>query len=81
MVLYGMDTIKITTAGSYTFQTTSDDGSDLWINSNTPSGTPTVNNDGLHGSTTETSSSISLSVGTYPVTAEFFQQVVELICL
>ncbi|HVT63082.1 MAG TPA: PA14 domain-containing protein, partial [Legionellaceae bacterium] len=52
--------LKITKSGSYTFQTTSDDGSALWINSNTASGTPTVNNDGLHGSTTKTSSSISL---------------------
>ena len=66
--------LKITKAGSYSFGTTSDDGSALWFNSNTASGTPTVNNDGLHGSTTKTSSSISIAIGTYPITVEFFQQ-------
>ncbi|HYJ65676.1 MAG TPA: PA14 domain-containing protein, partial [Parafilimonas sp.] len=66
--------LKTTKSGTYTFQTTSDDGSALWVNSNTASGTRTVNNDGLHGSTTVTSSSVSLSAGTYPITVEFFQQ-------
>lgn len=66
--------LKITKAGSYTFGTTSDDGSALWVNSNSASGTPLVNNDGLHGSTTVNSSAITLAIGTYPITAEFFQQ-------
>lgn len=65
--------LKITKAGSYTFSTTSDDGSAFWFNSNTASGTPTVNNDGAHSSTTVTSSAKTVAVGTYPVTIEFFQ--------
>ncbi len=66
--------INITKAGSYTFSTNSDDGSALWFNSNTAAGTPTVNNDGLHGATTVSSSAITIAKGTYPVTIEFFQQ-------
>ncbi|MFS8082051.1 MAG: fibronectin type III domain-containing protein, partial [Ginsengibacter sp.] len=65
--------INITKAGSYTFGTTSDDGSDLWFNSLTPTGTPTVNNDGAHSSTSKTSSAITISVGKYPICIEFFQ--------
>jgi len=60
-------TIKITTGGTYTFSTTSDDGSALWVN-----GVKVVNNDGLHGSTT-VSGTISLAAGTYPITAAYFQ--------
>jgi len=60
--------IKITTAGQYTFSTTSDDGSALYVN-----GTRVVNNDGLHGSTT-VSGNITLAVGTYPITVGFFNQ-------
>lgn len=66
--------IKITTSGSYSFGTTSDDGSALYFNSLTPKGTPTVNNDGLHGSTSKTSSTISISAGTYPICITYFQQ-------
>ncbi len=65
--------LKITKAGSYTFGTTSDDGSNLWFNSLSPTGTPTVNNDGLHAPTSKTSSAITLAVGTYPICIEFFQ--------
>jgi large repetitive protein len=59
--------IKITTAGSYTFSTNSDDGSALYIN-----GTQVVNNDGAHGAQTRTGN-ITLAVGTYPISVTFFQ--------
>ncbi len=58
--------IKINTAGTYTFSTTSDDGSALFIN-----GTRVVNNDGAHGSTTK-SGTIALGVGTFPITVTYF---------
>lgn len=65
--------IQVPVDGSYTFQTTSDDGSALWFNSLNPVGTPTVNNDGLHGTKSVTSSSMSLTAGVYPICIEFFQ--------
>jgi fibronectin type 3 domain-containing protein/predicted esterase len=67
--------IVIPTSGTYTFQTTSDDASRMWLgslNSTTDpysySGTPVINNDKLQGATTVTSSARSLSAGIYPVT-------------
>jgi hypothetical protein len=46
----------------------------MWFNSLTPTGTPIVNNDGVHGSTSKTSSAISLTAGIYyPICVEFFQ--------
>ena len=42
--------IQVPVNGTYTFGTTSDDGSALWFNSYTPTGKPTVNNDGAHAS-------------------------------
>ena len=65
--------IQVPVNGTYIFQTTSDDGSALWFNSYTPTGTPTVNNDGLHGSQSKTSSSLTLTAGIYPICIEFFQ--------
>ena len=73
--------IKITQAGNYFFRTNSDDGSRLWLgtlNGTTSpysySGTPLVNNDGLHGTQNATSASVALSVGTYPIAMAFFEQ-------
>lgn len=60
--------IQIPNSGSYTFYTSSDDGSKLWVNDQL-----VVNNDGLHG-TQEKSGNISLSAGYYPIRAEFFEQ-------
>ncbi len=65
--------IQVPVNGTYTFATTSDDGSALWFNSYTPTGTPTVNNDGAHGSTTKAGSAITLTAGVYPICIEFFQ--------
>jgi hypothetical protein len=63
--------IKITTAGAYTFSTTSDDGSALYIGGYSPANL-LVNNDGLHAMKT-VSASIPLSVGVYPITVVYFQ--------
>lgn len=64
--------INIPVAGTYTFATSSDDGSAVWFNSYTPTGTPLVNNDGSHGTVTATGS-VTLQPGTYPICIEYFQ--------
>ena len=66
--------LTIPTAGTYYFATNSDDGSKLWFN--TPysfSGTPTVNNDGAHGTTQVNSLPMVLTAGVYPITVAYFQ--------
>lgn len=60
--------IQIPTSGSYTFFTSSDDGSKLWVNNQ-----EVVDNDGLHG-TVEESGQITLSAGNYPIRVEFFER-------
>jgi pimeloyl-ACP methyl ester carboxylesterase len=69
--------ITIPVSGTYTFATSSDDGSALWFNSLAPTGTvaatATVKNDGGHGVTTVSSSSMVLQAGTYPIFIEYFQ--------
>lgn len=65
--------INIPINGTYTFATASDDGSELFFNSLTPTGTPTVNNDGPHGVTTAQSASMNLTAGVYPICIEYFQ--------
>ncbi len=64
--------IRVPVAGTYTIETSSDDGSDLWFNSYTPTGTPFINNDGLHG-TQSVGNTITLQAGIYPICAEYFQ--------
>ncbi|MFM9840174.1 MAG: fibronectin type III domain-containing protein [Cyclobacteriaceae bacterium] len=74
--------IYITTGGSYQFSTTSDDGSMLFLKGPfilTPSPDFTTNkivdNDGLHGDRTITSTSQSLVSNTaYPITCLFFEK-------
>ena len=61
--------VMIPVAGNYTFQTTSDDGSQLYINGNT---TPLVDNNGVH-SATSVSGTIYLEAGPYPIKVLFFQ--------
>jgi hypothetical protein len=66
---------KPTTTQTYTFYTSSDDASYVWIGNNTVSGftttNSTVNNGGLHG-TQERSGSIALTAGTYyPLRIQF----------
>ena len=60
--------IKINTTETYTFYTSSDDGSKLFIDGN-----EIVDNDGLH-SLFENSGTIALNQGTYPVTLLFFER-------
>jgi len=66
---------KPTTSETYTFYTSSDDASYMWIGANAQTGftttNATVNNAGLHGDTLK-SGSISLTAGTYyPVRIQF----------
>lgn len=60
--------INITTAGVYTFYTSSDDGSNLYIGN-----TLVVNNDGAHAAV-EASGQIGLSAGLHAITVDFFER-------
>ena len=60
--------IHIATAGIYTFYTSSDDGSALYIG-----GSLVVNNDGLH-SLKEASGTVSLSAGYHPIEVRYFER-------
>lgn len=59
--------IQIDAAGNYTFYTSSDDGSKLFID-----GTEVVSNDGLHGNQ-ERSGNITLTAGLHTITVLFFE--------
>ena len=59
--------IEIPSDGQYTFYTTSDDGSDLYIDGNL-----VVANDGLH-SATEKSGTIGLQAGKHAISVDYFQ--------
>lgn len=61
--------LTIVTAGTYTFRTSSDDGSMLFLN-----GVQIVDNDGLHGVATVTSAGQVLAAGTYRLEATFFER-------
>ncbi|MEO0473785.1 MAG: PA14 domain-containing protein, partial [Bacteroidota bacterium] len=60
--------ILIPTGGTYTFYTSSDDGSKLFIN-----GAMVVDNDGLH-SNQERSGQINLTAGFHPIEGQFFEK-------
>lgn len=62
-------TLTITTTGTYTFRTASDDGSKLFLD-----GVEIVTNDGLHGTVTITSAGQSLTAGTYTLEAVYFER-------
>ena len=65
--------IRIPVTGTYTFETGSDDGSKLYINTPYSFGaTPLVNNDGSHG-TIYANGNITLNAGLYPIAITFFQ--------
>ena len=71
--------IQIPTSGTYSFRTTSVDGSELYLGTLNGTGspynnaaTPLVSNDGTHGSKTVTSSNVTLSAGTYPIAISYF---------
>ncbi len=68
-------TITIPTAGVYTFETISDDGSKLYFNSlYNPAATATVNNDGIHAPTSATGIVNITSAGVYPITISYFER-------
>jgi hypothetical protein len=60
--------IQISTGGTYTFYTNSDDGSQLFID-----GKQIVNNDGLHAPR-ERSGKVTLSPGRYSIEVRFFER-------
>ncbi|AHM59863.1 glycoside hydrolase family protein [Flammeovirgaceae bacterium 311] len=60
--------VKISTAGTYTFYTQSDDGSKLYINGN-----QIVNNDGAHP-LRERSGTVTLAAGSYPIKVTYFDR-------
>lgn len=59
--------MTVTTAGTYTFTTSSDDGSKLFVN-----GVEVVTNDGLHGTVTQ-SGSVSLGAGPHTIEIIYFE--------
>lgn len=67
--------INIQTPGSYTFELVSDDGSKLYFNSfYSPTATPLINDDGLHGATTVAATVNITTAGLYPISAVFFEK-------
>lgn len=60
--------LTVVTGGTYTFRTSSDDGSELFID-----GVEIVSNDGLHGTATVTSAGQTLSPGTYLIEITYFE--------
>jgi PA14 domain len=62
--------IRPTTTGSHRFRTSSDDGVRVWVN-----GVRLINNWTDHGTTTNTSSAITLTAGQrYAVTVEYYDR-------
>ncbi len=66
--------IRIPVAGTYKFETGSDDGSKLYIGSYSNTATPLVNNDGVHGLTI-VGGNITLAAGLYPIAITYFNQI------
>lgn len=66
--------INITTPGSYTFETVSDDGSKLYFNAAySAGGIALVNNDGIHAAIAATGTINIPSAGLYPITFTYFE--------
>ena len=59
--------LNVPTDGNYTFYTSSDDGSRIYID-----GSVVVKNDGMHG-TVERSGTVALSAGMHPIVVTFYQ--------
>jgi hypothetical protein len=70
--------IKVPTTGTYTFETTSVDGSEIWLGNLGGIGSPyltgnaIVVNDGVHASKAVASSSMTLTAGVYPIAVAYF---------
>lgn len=66
--------ITVPTAGDYTFETVSDDGSRFYFNSlYDPTSTALVNNDGLHADASVKATVHIGTAGTYPIAISFFE--------
>ncbi len=65
--------IKVPIAGTYKFETYSDDGSKIWLGKYDATASPLINNDGLHGGQ-YVSGTVMLQPGIYPISAAFFEQ-------
>ncbi len=67
--------INIPTAGNYTFETLSDDGSKLYLFSKyDPTITALINNDGLHASVSSTGKYNFTAAGKFPITITYFDK-------
>jgi hypothetical protein len=66
-VTHALGNLHITTAGSYTFRLTSDDGSRLYLDD-----AVVVDHDGLHGATTK-DGTVTLTEGYHALRVEFFE--------
>ncbi|GAA2376330.1 hypothetical protein Cme02nite_09800 [Catellatospora methionotrophica] len=67
-IAQALGNINITTAGSYTFRLTSDDGSELRID-----GAMVVNHDGLHGATA-LEGTVNLTTGYHALRLDYFER-------
>ncbi|MDW7696043.1 PA14 domain-containing protein (plasmid) [Flammeovirgaceae bacterium SG7u.111] len=65
--------VNIPIAGTYTFETRSDDGSKLYIGEYDEANL-LVNNDGLHGTVSKSASYTFASAGAYPIAVSFFEK-------
>jgi large repetitive protein len=65
--------IIIPVTGTYKFETSSDDGSKLYIGNYNHASVALVSNDGLHGSTFR-EGTITLAAGIYPIAIAYFDQ-------
>ncbi len=63
--------INIPVTGTYTFKTTSDDGSALWFNAFTAVGKRLVDNDGQHSTVTK-AATLTITAGIYPIYIQYF---------
>jgi hypothetical protein len=67
--------INLPAAGTYTFETFSDDGSKVYFNMPySVNGNSTVNNDGLHAPTSATGTVTVPTAGTYPISITYFEK-------
>ncbi len=67
--------INLPSAGTYTFETISDDGSKVYINMPySVNGNSTVNNDGLHAPQSATGTVTVAAAGKYPISVTFFEK-------
>ncbi|RAJ06943.1 fibronectin type III domain protein [Chitinophaga skermanii] len=65
--------MNIPATGNYTFELKSDDGSAFYLGDYNPTGTPTINHDGLHGSTYSSPVTLYLTKGLQKVAFAFFE--------